>query len=253
MEKLRMNNEEKSIILKAIENYLEKINKFSEINISGTELKKVFLDKNITKPTLAIPSDIYTKMFMYVDLSPVEIEWHGLVKRDKENQIYTIYDILMFPQENTSTHTDTDDEEYMKWLMGKMSESDFPMQDLRLHGHSHVNMNVFSSATDDTYQNDLIANIDDGDYYIFMILNKKREMFVLIYDFDQQILFSNKDIDIIIPDKNGVDILTECKAEYKKNCRVPTKSYYYPAKTNPKYTNSLDDNKKGKKHGSYKK
>lgn len=253
MEKLRMNPDEKNIIIEAVKSYLDKVDQYSDIRILGSDFKDLFTKDNVVKPTLIIPADVYTKMFMFVDLSNVEIGWHGLVKRDEENNIYTIYDILMFPQENTATHTTSEDEEYVEWMTDNILDPDFPINDLRLHGHSHVNMNVFSSATDDAFQKSMISKVEDGDYYIFMILNKKREICVFIYDFKQQVLFKNNDIDLIIPDYNGVDLLSECKTEYKKNCREPV-TYYPGVKVTTKESYCKSNTvKKGKKHGSHKK
>lgn len=247
MEKLRMSKEEKALILEAIKNYLNKIDKYSDIKISGTDLKELFKKEDVQKPTLIIPADIYTKMFMYVDMSKVEIGWHGLVHRDKEKGIYTIYDILMFPQENTATHTTSEDQEYVEWMTNNILDPTFPIKDLRMHGHSHVNMNVFSSATDDAFQKNMISKVENGDYYIFLILNKHRDICALIYDFNQQILFKNNDIDLIIPDANGIDIVAECKSEFKKNCKEPKPSYYTGVK------NYCKEDKKGKKNGLNKK
>ena len=82
-----------------------------------------------------------------------------------------------------------------------MDES-FPTIDLKCHGHSHVRMGTAASATDDEYQENMIQNIDDGDFYLFMILNKQRCMNIYLYDFEKQILFTEKDIQVKILKKD---------------------------------------------------
>lgn len=178
--------------------------------------------KDVEKPTLNIPSEIYCKMFELVRQSNVEISWHGLVHRANNN--YTIYDILVFPQTNTATTTTTDDTEYANWLMQLMMNPEINFNDLRMHGHSHVNMQVFSSGTDDKYQHDIIKNIEDGDYYLFLILNKKHEICALLYDFEQQVLFDTKDITINV----GNDIREWAAEEIKEKTKVQQNTYKYP-------------------------
>ena len=101
--------------------------------------------------------------------------------------------------------------------------SDF--ENMRLHGHSHVNMGVFSSGVDDQYQKDLIKNTKDGDFYIFLILNKKREICALLYDFNQQILFKNNDITLTVLDKDGKNPNDWAKEIIKENCTYPEPKY----------------------------
>ena len=49
-----------------------------------------------------------------------------------------------------------------------------------MHGHSHVNMGTSPSATDTKLQEDHLAQLQDNDFYIFLIVNKKREIWCTI-------------------------------------------------------------------------
>ena len=112
-----------------------------------------------------------------------------------------------------------------------MDEDESKFDDMRMHGHSHVNMSVFSSAIDDEYQRNLITNIKDGDYYIFLILNKRHDICALLYDYDKQILFETKDLNIrIISDKNE-SISGWAAKQIKENCKKPKVTY--PRRTYP--------------------
>lgn len=224
-ERLKFKKDEIDSIIKKITELIYNCNNISKLNIKADDILDKETIKTITKPTIKIPASIYIKMLQLIHEYSVEISWHGLVKRDIENQIYTIYDILLFPQINTATSTTTEQDEFAKWTEKLILDPKFPIQDLRMHGHSHVNMNVFSSAVDDTYQNDILTKVEDDDYYIFLIMNKRNEICVLLYDYHQQILFTTGDIDIIITDENDNDIKLWAKDQIKKYCKEE-KPYY---------------------------
>lgn len=227
MEKLRLNDEEKGRLIAIIMEKLNKTNNINSFNFNKADmdiyLKGITTDK-VKPPLLCIPSDVYVTMLELVKQSKTEISWHGLVKRNKEEGIYLLYDILIFPQINTATTTTTDETEFAKWQTDLLLDDNFPIEDLRMHGHSHVMMNVFSSGVDDQYQSDLISKVYDGDFYLFMIMNKKMEICTLLYDFEQQMLFNNNDIEIKILDKNNSDIITKCNKMITDNCTEPIKS-----------------------------
>ena len=230
MKKLRLTEAEKQGLL---EDFLAKFIT-SGSNPNNFEYTKKdmsdYLDKNakadIKKPTLYITADAYTTMYELVKQSSVEIQWHMMVTRNLEDQIYTIYDVLLFPQTNSGTSTTSDQNEFAAWQMALIQNIDFPIEELRGHGHSHVNMNVYSSGIDDAYQTELITKVEDGDFYIFLVLNKKMEMYALIYDFAQQMIFETKDIDIKILTKEGIDIKEWCTEQIKTYCKSYSKPKY---------------------------
>ena len=236
MKKLRLNKEEKDLLIKDVQHTFEQICKN---NISTFEYTKkdvedflnTLTDNTVTPPTILINSNVYTKMYELVRQSPVEVQWHLLVHRYPEENEYEIYDILLFPQTNSGTSTTTDQDEFAEWQTNLVGDMDFPIEDLRGHGHSHVNMGVFSSSVDDNYQRNLITKVEDGDFYLFLVLNKKMEMCALLYDFEQQILFTTNDMTIEIVDEYGVDIRTWCTEQIKKYCKTapaPARAYYSP-------------------------
>lgn len=231
MKKLRPSAEEKSKLMTDIADRLARFNNGSieDFKIDDLLNEHAALPENVEKPTLKISSDCYMKMLELINQSSVECSWHGLVRRFKEDNTYLIYDILVFPQINSATSTTTDEKEFAEWQTKLIMDPDFPIEDLRMHGHSHVNMNVFSSGIDDQYQEDLITKVDNGDYYIFLIMNKKMEICIFIYDFDQQIRFDKEDINFMITDTEGYDIRSWAKDELDKNActarPVNTKTY----------------------------
>ncbi len=154
-----------------------------------------------------------------------------MVTRDVEKQEYYIYDILVFPQINSPTSTTTDEKTFAEWQTNLILDMNFPIENLRMHGHSHVNMNVFSSGIDDKYQEDILAKVDNGDYYIFLIMNKKMEICIFIYDFVQQIMFDKNDIEFEIVGENDC-IRDWARKQLKENSRTtapsnPKRSFKY--------------------------
>ena len=239
MKKLKLTEAEKNKFLTAIAEKLSKSFKTQGIEkLSIEDLKKEMLTipENAKLPKIYVTAAAYVKMLELVRQSPIEISWHGLVKRDVETNTYLIYDILIFPQINSATTTTADEEGFAKWQTELIKDMNFPIEDLRLHGHSHVNMNVFSSGVDDQYQEDILHKVEDGDYYIFLIFNKKSEICALLYDYNQNILFESKDIYFDVLGDGNEELRTWASYAIQENCKeaakvVPKKqSYsYYPS------------------------
>lgn len=146
---------------------------------------------------LTIEPTAYTKMVMLMFGSDKEIGWHGLIVRDPENENHFILqDVILFPQEVTSVTVVADEKKYPLWAL-TLPEEQF--NKLRFHGHSHVNMGVTPSSTDTTYYEQNIRQFKDG-FYIFMIINKRFETFIQVYDFDNNTFYDKNEVDIEIGD-----------------------------------------------------
>lgn len=222
MKKLKLSQEEQNKFLSEVATRLSQSFRTKGIDkLSIEDLKKDLkaVPKDVKQPKIYITASAYVKMMEYVRQSPIEISWHGLVHRDLENNTYLVYDALIFPQINSATTTTADEEGFAKWQMDLISDMNFPIEDLRMHGHSHVNMNVFSSGVDDQYQEDLLHKVEDGDYYLFMIFNKKQEICVLLYDYAQNVLFETADVFLDIITEDGTEIATTVAYEIQENCK----------------------------------
>ena len=102
---------------------------------------------------------------------------------------------------------------------------DETFMNMRMHGHSHVNMGVTPSSTDlNFYKNEILAELNDTDYYIFVIWNKKNEHTVKIYDFGKNILFETADVDVrILNDGMGIeDIVDDANDKLRDKSKVQT-------------------------------
>lgn len=148
------------------------------------------------KAVVKILPEAGKKLLSLVKIADKEVAWHGTVERSEVNpKEFLITDILVFPQKVTGATVDTDDEEYsLNWLYNANGEgiTDEQFEKLRYHGHSHVNMGVFPSATDTTYQKHLLENTED--FYIFSIHNKSGAVWCNIYDVVNNCLYENTDV-----------------------------------------------------------
>ena len=218
MKRLRPTLDEKVRFIEDLTEQLAWFNKkpLSDFKIDDLIREYSKIPSDVRKPIVQVTAEAYMGMLELINQSTVECSWHGLVQ--KNGDVYTIYGLLVFPQRNSATSTTTDEKEFAEWQTQLILDPNFPIEHLRMHGHSHVNMNVFSSGVDDQYQKDLIAKVDDGDYYIFMIMNKKMELCIFLYDFEQQVLFEKGDIDFrIISSLNDPrDIRAWAKEELKE-------------------------------------
>lgn len=116
-----------------------------------------------------------SKMLALIKITNKEVAWHGLVTANKNLTSFFIYDILVFPQDVTHATTIATDD-VAEWYNNL---SDKALNNLRMHGHSHVNMDVTPSPTDMSYYNKVAKQIKD--YYIFMIINKQHNIEVILY------------------------------------------------------------------------
>lgn len=190
------------------------------------------LYKDDRKATLAFTPIAWTKMYALVDAFDKEVQWHGLVSRLDENT-FIVEDILIFPHEASACTVVSDQEEYEEW-MNDLSDEQFNA--CRFHGHSHVNMGVTPSVTDMMYRKNIFENFstnpapDEDQFYIFIIVNKKREFSGQIYDITNNAIYEKEEINLEIL-ANG-DYLKDFIAEAKRIVKNPTPPQAKNATTN---------------------
>lgn len=170
------------------------------------------------KALLSFTPEAWLKMKAAVEICPVEIAWHGLVKRKSEN-LFEVTDILVFPQYVTSTSTETDQHAYEKWF-NKLSVG---KGDLHLQGHSHVNLEVSSSPEDKIYQQNMIDRTiktkQDDSFYVFLITNKQGDFFCKIHDFKNEIVYNTEDVKLCVILSNGKSLVKFAKAQISEHLK----------------------------------
>lgn len=184
-----------------------------------TSITDILKESEIQKPTINFTATAYLKMQALVEYTSSEIGWHGTVL--KNDNIYTILDVFMYPQKVTGTTVTGDDDLYPKWLMS-LPDTTFNL--LRFQGHSHVNMTSSPSGVDTNFYDAILQTLNEGDYYIFCILNKRNDLNIWIYDFEKNIIFEKKDIVINILTKDNAPITDWLKTEKEKYLIEPVKT-----------------------------
>lgn len=174
------------------------------------------------KATVYFTELAWLKMQTLIREFDKEVAWHGLAYRgdDPEKDEYYIRDILVYPQEVSASTVNTDQEKYQTWLM---SQDDDVFNNIRMQGHSHVNMSTSPSSVDTSLYDRILEQLDDTMFYIFLIYNKRGEKTYKIYDMAKNVLFETSDVTVeILDDGTGIEkFLKDAKAQ------VTTKPYSY--------------------------
>jgi len=199
------------LLAKIQEEFLEKVRSVKMFD-GKLEYSRTFKWEDNDRATIYLSTIAFAKMNGLIQQFSDEVAWHGVVHRDEENpSIFYITDILVYPQVVTGATVNTDQDAYQTWLY---SFEDDVFNNIRMQGHSHVNMSVSPSGVDTTHQEKILEQITDEDFYIFMIWNKRYEHFVRIFDLKNNTLYETADVDVYIGDE-GVNLqafLNDAKA-----------------------------------------
>lgn len=160
-----------------------KINEKTKVEYSEMSLPKIFISKKATN-----------KMLIYIDECSKEVGWLGTVEQHKD--IYLIDDVMLFEQEVSSVTTDIDEGDLSKFASNKMEELGAEegsnlLNSVKMWGHSHVNMGVTPSSTDDKSME--MFGESGHDFFIRLIANKKGVMKIDLFDYERGIVFYNLD------------------------------------------------------------
>jgi len=160
----------------------------------------------------------YKKMFLYVDECPYEIAMHGLIERTSDMSFY-IEDVFLFPQNVTGGSVNVDEGKYALWMAQTYNTPERMIKN-RMHIHSHVNMHVAPSGTDEGYRDEQMQNICAGSdsWYLFMIVNKRRLFTAELYDYKNMVVWETGDISIV-KEKKKPGSHTCTKAGVKKEMK----------------------------------
>lgn len=141
-------------------------------------------------PQVAIMQLALDKMKLYVDECSDEIGWMGTARR--ENNFILIDDVFLFAQEVHSTTTEITPDGLSEFATDLLEMGDAGMDiwnNLKMWGHSHVNMGITPSHQDDKQ----METFKEGghDWFIRLIANKKGELKLDLYDYQNGIIFTD--------------------------------------------------------------
>lgn len=138
-------------------------------------------------PTIGIHTLAFMKMKAYVSESFQEIAWLGVVETVEGG--YEITDVFMCEQVAAATTVDIDEAALSEYGSNLVMTGQIDLYNkIKMWGHSHVNMAVFASGTDEaTYK----MFYENADFFIRLICNKKDEITVDFMDCVNGIRFLN--------------------------------------------------------------
>lgn len=138
------------------------------------------MQNNEATTTVVFTPLAWTKMWLLVDHFNSEVAWNALCRRDEDDDhVFHIEDIVVHKQTVTGGTVRTDPAEYDEWL-GEFDDATF--EKIRLHGHSHYRMGAFASGLDRELQDDITSQLTGDMFYIFMIVNRYRDIWVKVCD-----------------------------------------------------------------------
>ena len=225
-------------IIKLTPEYIDEVRRDFEESLKGIKLSDGKLSFTKTfgatqrKATVYYTEVAWQKMQTLIREFDKEIAWHGLAYRgeDPEKDEYTITDILVYPQEVTGATVTTDQTEYQTWLF---NHEDDVFNNIRMQGHSHVNMSTSPSGVDTSLYERILDQLDDTMFYIFLIYNKRGDKTYKIYDLAKNVLFETGDVEVKILG-NGFDMnefLADAKSKVRDKVYKPQSPYVSPYST----------------------
>lgn len=201
-----------SKIIKLTPDYIEECRKEFEETLHTVKVAdgKISFSKVLgtvsRKATVYFTEMAWLKMQALIREFDKEIAWHGVAHRgdNPETDDYYITDILVYPQEVGGASVEMDVGKYANWLAENFEDERF--NNIRMQGHSHVNMAVNPSGVDLTHQEAILDQLTDEMFYIFMIWNKSNSNNIKIYDMQKNILFEDGDVTYeVLSDGYGID------------------------------------------------
>jgi hypothetical protein len=142
-------------------------------------------------PAILISQEALNKMFIYVDECKDEIGWLGTASFDEESNIYTIHNVYLFKQQVHATTTEITPQGLEEFATELLQQEDGMeiWNNIRMWGHSHVNMGISPSGQDDKQMREF-GQIGQ-DWFIRLIANKKGEMKVDLYHYKNGMYFTD--------------------------------------------------------------
>lgn len=177
--------------------------------------------KTARQPSVFFSDLAWAQLWAIVDYCKEEVGWYGLVDVEETGD-YTITQLFVPEQEVSGVTTDIEPEAIGK-LAAQLEAEGIDSSKLRYWGHSHVDMAVRPSGTD---EDQIREYLDHVDWFIRGIHNKKRESKVDVYDVENNIIHQCCDSGLRMPTLTEEQKAT-LKAEIDANVQKKTFGYYH--------------------------
>lgn len=141
-------------------------------------------------PIVIISKVALSKMQLYVENCQNEIGWLGVVTKTNDS-LFIVEDVYLFKQNVHMATTEITPEGLSEFAEDLLSQPDGidVWNNIRLWGHSHVNMSTSPSKQD----NDQMLTFAQGGHpwFLRIIANKKGNISIDLYDYSQGIIYKN--------------------------------------------------------------
>ena len=179
----------------------------------------------------------WRKIKMWVDIASGEVS--GLGEVEVVDSKITVTEVYLLDQTSSGSSTEMDSGAVAKLIDDKIRK-DGDANNIKLWWHSHADMNVFWSATDDNAIEEFNNETDTNNWFLSIVVNKKGEVKCRIDTFHPVQFFLN-DIPLKIVDYTAA-MYARAEKEVKRKVKKP-KPYDY---SKYKDKNKKKDKKKNK-------
>lgn len=174
-------------------------------------MKVRILDRAV--PGIYISLLAHNKMSEFMKQNDKEVGWLGKVT--KSGKAYSIEDVYLFEQEVHATTTEITTEGLNNFAMELMSTPDGMevWNDIKLWGHSHVNMGTTPSGQDETQMK--LFEEGENDFFIRLIGNKKGDLRIDLFNYEEGIIYEELPYQIYMTE-NKLNAITKLREEIAK-------------------------------------
>jgi len=174
------------------------------------------LEMEIKDLTIVLPKPIYQQIIHYTMATEDEISCLGMCRWD--NKEIRVYELFLPKQVNSTGSTLLDEDEAAKILTNLIRAGRNPAE-LRLWFHSHGNMGVFWSGTDD----DCCKTLGVTDFSVSIVGNRKKKLLGRV-DIYKPFHLTISGVDIAVEDEVDFTIPQRIKDEVDE--KVEKKTYW---------------------------
>lgn len=159
------------------------------------------IDDKVDFPHIYMTAETYRRMKALVSECPEEIGWLALVNKQENN--YLIYDVQICQQEVSGAHTDMHESGLQEIAENLIAENRTEeLNNVRCWCHSHVNMDVTPSGTDESTFKEYYKSCND--YFIRLIMNKKDKYRMDLADYEKGLVYENIPFGLLYSGEEGV-------------------------------------------------
>jgi hypothetical protein len=112
----------------------------------------------------------HLKIKYYINSVNTEISGVGLVEKRDGNLF--VPDVFLFKQKVTGAETKLDVKSVTDFALEKLNIPDFPVENLKLWWHSHVDMGCFWSGTDESTIDGLDLDLKEENWWLSMVCTR---------------------------------------------------------------------------------